>query len=166
MQAVADGILFRRIQRKSREMLKQGRYLTGRQSLRIVYQAFVTDLVSKNMFNTNHLHNLKWLGDEHMEEWLETWFTILEDQEIEVDVLLLERILFEKIEKSVALKPYLDKYNMAGKTDTQVRCYQYLIEAMEEHVERTRERKVTTAQAKAAQVQLGKADGHGEEDED
>ena len=45
----------------------------------------------------------------------------------------------------------------APKGDTEVHCYQYLIESMEDYVERTRERKVTAAQAKLIQQRISGA---------
>ena len=53
------GPLHRRIRRIQQEMYKQGKYMSGRQSLRLVLEEFQTDKTSKELFDVTHLEVLR-----------------------------------------------------------------------------------------------------------
>ena len=64
-----------------------------------------------------HLQELPYPGDSKLEDFVEDWFKIADDQEDPLSDRQLERILFEKIKGSAVLKPYIDKYNMFDDDD-------------------------------------------------
>ena len=126
--------LLRKIERLEERAHKQNKIFTGRQAGRMVYMDFKTDRVSRNLFSVTHLQLLSHAQDSKLSGFLEDWFRILDDQELELDPLQLERIFYQKIKDSTALKPYLDQYRMMDETDFN-HSYDYLLGSVEKYLE-------------------------------
>ena len=65
--AVLDAVgpaLRRKIARVEAELWKAGKFMSGRQSLRMVYDHFKTDRTSRELFSVTHLHALLYRGDD------------------------------------------------------------------------------------------------------
>ena len=46
-----------------------------------VVRAVISDLVATQQFNREHLHNMKYPGDEHLATFLHNWFAVMDHQE-------------------------------------------------------------------------------------
>ena len=114
--------------------------MTGRQSMRMILDNFKTDKIAKELFNVTHLHDLQYPGDSKLDEFMEDWFRIEDDQEDPSTDRQKERILFAKIQYSKALKPYLDKYNMLD-DDDENHSYQFLLDSIERYQQKTKKAK-------------------------
>ena len=113
--------------------------MTGRQSMRMVLENFKTDKVEKALFNFTHLHELPYPSDSKLDEFMEDWFRIEDDQEDPSTDRQKERILFAEIKNSKVLKPYLDRYNMLDDDDKD-HSYQYLLDSIERYQQKTKRR--------------------------
>ena len=77
------------------------------------------------MYDINHLHDLPWLGDARLSEFMDTWFRVLGDQQDEVKEGQKDNIFYRKIKKSTALRPFVDYYDRIEDSHED-HCYRYL----------------------------------------
>ena len=103
--------LYRRVRRAEEQCFRRGYVLTGRQMLRMILLSYQTNPTAKELFNITHLHQLKYLGDARMGEFLEAWLRLLNEQEGELTERRKELLFYSKIKGSVVLKSYLDYYD-------------------------------------------------------
>lgn len=143
------GQLHRKIRYVEEQMEKEGKIMSGRQAGRLVHLDFTTDKVASQMFNTTHLHELVYPGDDHLEQFIGDWFAILSHQEQPVPELQLERIFYKKICNSKRLKHYIDYYNRIGE-DHEDHCYRYLLESCEQSIAKAKRDNNLTALVHAA----------------
>ena len=78
----ADKNLFRELRREEDLLMNQGKDLTGRQALRIAYKSFTLNEVQEELFNVTHLQQIPYSGDDHMEEFLDIWIRVVNDQNL------------------------------------------------------------------------------------
>merc|ERR1712115_211575 len=125
--------LKRKILRVEERLYNQGKEMSGRQSMRMILENFKTDRISKELFNVTHLHDLQYLGDSKLEEFIESWYRIEDDQEDPLKDRQKERILYDKIRNSKVLKPYLDRYSMLDDEDDD-HSYTFLITSIDNYL--------------------------------
>mgnify|MGYP001402655756 CR=1 FL=1 len=130
------GHLHKRLLRTEEEAHKRHVILTGRQMLRMVLENYQTDPVAKQMFNIGHLHELTYLGDDRLSDFLDAWWRLLGDQEEALSDRQKELIFYNKIKGSTVLKGYLDYYNRLPDNAAE-RSYQYLIDSVETYLRRS-----------------------------
>ena len=75
------GQLYKRLRRAEEEAHRDHRLMTGRQMLRMVLENYQTDATAKELFNITRLHELPFLGDDRLAEFLDAWLRLLGDQE-------------------------------------------------------------------------------------
>ena len=56
------------------------------------------------------MRDLKYPGDERLEEFMDLWYKILGDNRDTISDVAKEKIFFKKIKGSIVLKPWLDYY--------------------------------------------------------
>ena len=99
--------------------------MAGRQAGRLIYIDYTTDRVANQRLDRKRLEALKYPGDDKLEQFMNDWYAILENQQTDVDPIDLEQIMYAKIKDSVRLRVYIDYYNRIEE-DHENRCYQYL----------------------------------------
>ena len=91
------GQLYQRLRRAEEEAHREHRIMTGRQMLRMVLENYQTDATVKEMFNVTHLHELPFLGDDRLAEFLDAWLRLLGDQEEPLTERIKQLLFYSKI---------------------------------------------------------------------
>ena len=147
--ARGDDILHRDMNRKSKQMQKLGIEMTGRQALRLIMENFKTDETSKELYNINHLTNLRYPGDANMASFLQQWHRLLDDQDDPVSDKKKEHLFHGKIKGSSELSGHIAYYGRLKKGHPD-RSYDYLVDAMTDHIKEKRmDRNLPTSQQAA-----------------
>ena len=119
------GQLHKRLRRAEEEAHRDHRIMTGRQMLRMVLGNYQTDATAKETFNITHLHELPFLGDDCLAEFLDAWLRLLGDQE--------ELLFYNKVKSPIVLKSYLDYYYRLP-DDAPEHSYEYLLQSVETYL--------------------------------
>ena len=133
----ADKNLFREIRREEDLLMRNGKDLTGRQALRIVYKAFTLNEVQEELFNVTHLQQIPYSGDDHMDEFLDIWIRVVNDQNGDTTEKQLEHIFYEKIKGSKNLKPWIEYYDRIGEEHPD-HTYDYLLTSLRTYLQKVR----------------------------
>ena len=64
----------------------------------------MTDTDAKESYDITHLHELPYLGDDRMSEFLVAWHRVLNDQDGDVSAKQRRQIFHKQIKDSEALK--------------------------------------------------------------
>jgi len=133
----ADGSspLERKILRFERELDAKRQLMTGRMVGRLIWLSYSTDSVSRQQFNEDHLRDLKYPGDNRLEEFMDCWHKILGDNRDTISEVAKEKIFFKKIKGSTVLKPWLDYYIRLA-DDHVDHNYEYLAAGIDSYLKR------------------------------
>ena len=134
IEAAGSSPLERKLLRYERELDAKRQLMTGRMVGRLIWLSYSTDSVSRQQYNEDHLRDLKYPGDERLEEFMDLWYKILGDNRDTISDVAKEKIFFKKIKGSVVLKPWLDYYIrlQVGHSD---RTYEFLVSGVDSYLQ-------------------------------
>ena len=131
---VAKGELFGTLTLKSRELRTQGRLLTGRQALFMVYAEFAIDEERGALYDLSDLMLLRFKSDDQAPRFVNLWqHTVQGFTEKQPDGNLMT-LLKAQLENSPALKPDMAHFNRLPKGDPE-RTYDYLMTSLKRFVD-------------------------------
>ena len=122
--------------------------------MRLIYDWFLANEADTELLDINHLHDLPWLGDDRLPEFMDSWFRTLGDQQVDIDIRHKEKIFYRKIKKSTALRPYVDYYDRL-KESHEDHTYTYLEDSVVSYIHKTRQAR--NLESHAAQPALPKS---------
>ena len=82
------------------------------------------------------MNDLPYLGDDRLQDFLDAWMRLLNDQEENVSDRQKELMFYSKIKGSVALKSYVDHYYRLPDSDPE-HSYEYLLISVETYLRRS-----------------------------
>jgi len=138
LEAIENGgssPLERKLLRFERELDAQSRLMTGRMVGRLIWLSYSTDSVSRQQYNEDHLRELKYPGDDRLEEFMDLWYKILGDNRDTISETAKEKVFYRKIKNSTVLRPWLDYYVRLA-DDHKDHCYEFLASGIDSYLKR------------------------------
>jgi hypothetical protein len=137
LMRVTKGGLGRKLSFLAETFAREGRPLTGRQCLFVIYGNYKVDEAAGALFNLQDLISVKYLGDSQMEVFLHNWESVLCGMAEEPSEATKELLFLEQVRRSALLKEEINHYDRVeiGHVD---KCYAFLHRAVTRYLDRTR----------------------------
>ena len=136
---LAKGELGRRLTLATEKEDKDGRNVTGRQLLKVVYDYYKTDEYSGVLYDVADLMEVKVKGDnpgwKQLQDFRDTWDETLAGMEKEPATDILEALFKQKVRVCSCIAHDISIYDRAEKGSAE-KSYQYLYEAVEKFLSR------------------------------
>ena len=148
MSKLAHGELGRKITLEIEKAAKQDppRVFAGRQSLRMVYEYFVTDRACGAVNDYDDLQCVVWLGDAKIESIIDNWDHVISGMESEPPEEVKLPHVYRQVKKCNCIKFDLDIYERLEDKD---KTYDFLRTACLRHINKERQ-KATRASIQSA----------------
>jgi len=137
---------------------RRGR-VTARQLMWLILDSFKTQREITPYFTMRQLYEMKWFGDNKVQEWVQAWTDLLATQKVRPKEDELRDIVHGMVETSDLFKHELILYNKArqawlvNQKESPEYTYKYLMDAIHMHIYDTRE-KAAKAKQDAALARL------------
>jgi hypothetical protein len=122
--------------------LTKGNVMKGRQLVFLVHDWFKLNPDMKHLYGLHEITDIKWYGDERIFDFLELWRRIVSSNSIELTPKQLSIILVEKMAPSKVLAQDVAYWKRLEDGNDQ-KTYEYLINAMQRHLDRDQWRRTT-----------------------
>ena len=124
----------RRINNAKRKILKtDGKLFAGRQILFMVYEHFRTNKNLGLVYTIFDLARVQWLGDKKLETFRNIWETAIAGMATDFEEAHLTELLLTHMMNSRELKEQVTQFRKRDPVDPE-RCYQTLIDNIDEHL--------------------------------
>ena len=132
--------LAQHVQQQSREWeAKFDQPLTGRQVLWLVLDYFGVNDAQRVAFSTKELEATKWLGDAHMEEFLNAWSSVYDQMKHKPDPSFVRDLFIERLRKSNrACSGIVQAYDMAPDGALE-RTYDFMLAQLQRRIKQIRD---------------------------
>ena len=160
---IAHGDLGRQLTQATEDEAKRGRPLKGRQALLLIYRYFEINEEAGVIYSITDLMAVRWLGDEKIETFLNSWIAVLSGMREEPPLRVKEELFLEQMRKSQVLREEVAHYDRVEKGDPD-KTYDFLVKSIRKFLERKRHRQNRQDMVKAlsgGQVRPGAAASSG-----
>ena len=93
---IAHGDLGRQLTQATEDEAKRGRPLKGRQALLLIYRYFEINEEAGVIYSITDLMAVRWLGDEKIETFLNSWIAVLSGMREEPPLRVKEELFLEQ----------------------------------------------------------------------
>jgi hypothetical protein len=147
---VAHGELGRLLTQATEDEAKKGRPLKGRQALWMVYRHFEINEEAGVIYSITDLMAVRWLGDDRIESFLNSWISVLSGMREEPPVTVKEELFLEQLRKSQVMREEVAYYDRVEKGHPD-KTYDFLVKSIRKLLERRRHRQNRQDMVKALQ---------------
>ena len=117
------------------ECMLKSTIIKGRQLVWMIHHWFRVNPEMKPVYGLKAITDLVWYGDDKIQEFLDMWLLVSRNNSIQLNEGQLAELLVQKMETSKVLAQDVAYWRRLAADDAQ-RTYQYLLNAMQSHLDR------------------------------